>query len=50
MSFIVKISINISYILKVSIAIYPLPPVYSLYACENVDNCERPLKLVIDFN
>ena len=25
------------------IAIYPLPLVYSLYTCENVDNCEQPL-------
>ena len=25
------------------IAIYPLPLVYGLYTCENVDNCERPL-------
>ena len=28
---------------KVYIAIYPLPLVYDLYACENIDNCERPL-------
>ena len=28
---------------KVYISIYPLPLVYSLYACEYVDYCERPL-------
>ena len=25
------------------IAIYPLPLVYGLFACENVDNCELTL-------
>ena len=45
MGFTVKCSINIYYILKVYIAIYPLPLVYGLYPCENVDNCEQPLSV-----
>ena len=28
---------------EVCIAIHPLPLVDSLYTCEDVDNCERPL-------
>ena len=32
---------------KVCIAIHPLPLVDSLYTCQDVDNCERPLSQFI---
>ena len=34
---------HLLYLKKVYIGFYPLSLVYSLYACENVNSCERPL-------
>ena len=34
---------HLSYLKSVHCYLTPPPLVYALYACENVDNCERPL-------
>ena len=46
MGFIVKFSFNIYYISKSEHCSLPPPLVYELFACKNVDNCERPLRVM----
>ena len=37
---------HLLYLKKCTLLFTPLPLVYGLYACENVDNCERPVMIL----